>query len=658
MFLKLAPESIRLRRMVRALAAGEISEAEYRRVRREIIDTFTTLAPDHDDKTQPRWRDDSTLRRSELPAEVRPEPRQAAAVADGSRRWRWLVVLGATLIAALLALPESRAAAAEVPPVSQREPDPAGSPRLPVRQVQVIWGGADTAAVPAKRLPSLQARADRVLEDVRARNVPASHGFTAAELEEVARFLNVLGVHQGDRTLDADDARELAALIDAQKQRRGISIAELEEVARAVQAELREQGYFLAVAYLPAQRPADGAVRIEVLPGTLGDIVVEGGKPRLAASAFAGLVGRPVTRSDVAGRMAALNALPGVTAQASFAPGAAVGETRLRLDVLERRSWAADVTYDNHGDDATGEHRLGVNASWLSPRGVGDVLSTGALVTFDPANQTYGFLEYETPLGDDYRISAAIANNDFSLDAPGGFDGDGLYLEVAARRALLHDRSAGLTLVYSAARHILEWVDGADQTVTLGGVGAVGHRVWDGPRIAGDLAVNVAVGRVDGDRFAGQDATFWLLEFDADAWMPVRLPLPGDDQKLRVRLAGQWTDGLLPATRRFALGGAHRSRGFDRSAFLADRAVLLGVEARTPAPVGEMLLFTETAYGDDLAGGGRIWAHLSTVGIGWEAELLPGLSSRLSWSVPFSARSNDAIDDDASRLYWSLRYAH
>src|SRR5690606_7310799 len=130
----------------------------------------------------------------------------------------------------------------------------------------------------------------------------------------------------------------------------------------------RAEGWFLASAYLPAQQVRDGAARIEVLPGVLGDVVVEGGDAAPVTGAFAPLLGRPITLAEISSRLQALNALPGITAQASFAPGARVGESRLRLNLLEQRAWVASVTLDDYGDDATGEQRLGATAAWLNPR--------------------------------------------------------------------------------------------------------------------------------------------------------------------------------------------------------------------------------------------------------------------------------------------------
>lgn len=664
--MRLSPECVRLRRMARAHAAGELSEAEYRAARREVIDRFAvTGAPPADDDTRPRWPDEPTLRNG---ARVAGRLGAVAQTADDDPalrpRWLWLLASALVVVAMLLGLPKAMASAAtglDVPPVRDRHPDPASSPRLPVSAIRVSWeegdaGGADVIA--GVDLADLQVVAEHALAAVRARNVAGAHGFTPSELEEVARFLNVLGVHETEGTLDAADARDLTALIRDQKSRRGVSVAQLEEVARAVQATVRDRGLFLAVAYVPAQRLDAGAARIHVLPGRLGDIVVEGGSPGPVTGAFAPLLGQPVTLAQISSRLQALNTLPGLTAQASFGPGAAVGESRLRLDVLEQRRFTASAMLDNHGDEATGDQRVGLGASWLNPRGVGDRLSLGGLMTVNPANQSYAYLDYDMSVADGYRLSARLGNNDFTRDGVTALDGDGLFADLVLRRNLSHTRQRALTLVMGASRHALDWDDGVAQTVAMASAGLVGHRVWDAPRIAADAAASLSVGRVGGDRFAGQEREFWLLELDTQAWLPVSLPLLDGEQKLTLRASGQWSDSLLPATRRFAPGGAHRARAFDRGAFLGDRGLLLGLEVRVPVRLGELLVFADAGYADGRSEAGETWVSLADLGLGWDAELAPGLSSRLSWAQPVAARGTGGFDDDGSRFYWTLRYAH
>jgi hemolysin activation/secretion protein len=663
--MRLAPECVRLRRMAKAHAAGEMSQAEYRAARREVIDGFPGTPP-ADDDTRPRFADEPTLRSDSRMSGHLGVAAEASSGAAPDRRWLWLAAGVVILVAALLTLPTAAAGAAaarpteaaRVPPVRERHPDPVSSPRLEVSSVVVEWGEAAAAADADLNLAPLQRQAEQALTDVRTRNAPGQHGFTPTELEEVARFLNVLGVHEGAGGLDAEDARDLSALIREQKRRRGVSVAQLEAVARSVQSRLRESGYFVGAAYLPAQTVTDGRVRIEVLPGRLGDIVVAGGDPGPVSGTFAPLLGQPLTLDGVSRHLQRLNSLPGFTAQASFGPGAEVGEAQLQLNLLERRRWSAAVEVDNHGDAATGEQRLSITGSWLNPRGVGDRLSAGALASLNPANQTYGYVEYDMPLGEAFRLSGRIGNNDFSRDGVPELDGGGTVVDLVARRNLLHGRERSATAVFSATRQHLDYDAGLSQTVTAIGAGIAGHRVWNQPRIAADAGVNLQWGHIGGDTFTGQEDRFWLLEMDAEAWLPLSLPGLAGEHKLRGYVSGQWSDSLLPATRRFALAGAARARAFDRSAFLGDRGVLLGLELRVPVAVGELLLFTESGYGDGRADGAETWAQLTNIGLGWDAELSAALTSRLSWALPVAAEGSDDFDDDGSRWYWSVRYEH
>jgi len=111
MLLKLPPEAVRLRRLARALGAGEVSEAEYRRARREIIDAFTAVPADA--KGAERGFGDTTLRRGDAPragaGTAAGGTRPGVVTTSGARRrWWWLLVLALVLTAALLTVPLAR----------------------------------------------------------------------------------------------------------------------------------------------------------------------------------------------------------------------------------------------------------------------------------------------------------------------------------------------------------------------------------------------------------------------------------------------------------------------------------------------------------------------------------------------------------------------
>lgn len=642
--MKFSPETVRLRRVAKAHSLGEFSLAEYRQARREVIDNFEPHRPDEDD-TQPRLEAPS---HSGAPDPANPKDRA------GSRS-RWLV----WLLAAVAVVAASRLFAAEaawIPAVAERDPNPATSPRLPVSTVTL----ADESSLGALSVTEaeLQKVIDGRLDEIRQRNQPGSHGFTSSELAEIGRLLSALGAHQPDNVLSSEDTADLSALLAEQKLRRGISIVELEEVAAAVQAHLRSAGYFLAVAYLPAQAVADGRVRIGFLPGVLGDVQVTGVPGRLARR-FDDLIGQPVTLREVNTRLYALNQAPGFSARASFEPGEGVGETRLNLDVFEQRALHGSLMLDNYGDDHTGRRRMVLNGDLINPAGRGDVLSFGVIAAIDPDNQLLGFAEYATPVGGRRQLRGRLARNDFSTGSADEVEGDGWLFDAVLESYLYRDRLTGLSWELGFGRHELGWqtaTSEVDQSVTLASGALNARRVWDSARVAADLRLYADFGRIDGDTFAGQDDTFWDAGFELVGWHPFDLGFLPGRQKAALELSGQLASTQLPSTRRLALGGVAGARGFERDLYLADQALLIRGELRTPLALGELALFADAAYGrieNDLTPG---WAYLADLGVAWEVRFGAHLMSSVSWATPITAKGNGGLSDEGDMLFWSLRY--
>ena len=641
--MKLAPESVRLRRIAKACAAGEFSAEEYRLARREVIANFVP-SPLDDDDTQPRQF-------------TRPQATPGLTQARNGRGRLWLLLalsIGA-LVAATGVLAQS---SQQIPAVAQRDPNPHTSPRLEVASVQI----ANFEALPGITAAAVQARVDTTLATLRERQQPGAHGFTPGELDEVGRLLNALGAHEDSSRLGPQDLADLQALITSQKQRRGVSVAELEEVAAAVQALYREAGYFLAVAYVPAQQVAAHEVVIQVLPGVLGGVTVHGEGGALA-SRFDDLVGQPLTEEVVTTRLYALNRSPGVKAQVSFEPGDEVGETELNLEVVPHRAWQGTVTVDNYGDESTGKQRLRADASLFNPTDRGDVIDFGVLTSLQGADQVYGYLDYSTPLGGATEVSGRLAYTDFQADLPGSsnqVDSDGWLFDVAVDRVLRQARDQGVSYQFGGGYHRLNWNGEAlnpngTQDVYFANAGVSTHNVWDRMRIAMDASATLEAGLIEGATFVGQDSNYWLFGFDAFAWHPLDLPLLPGEQKIAAEIHGQFTGSELPSSKRYALGGHLAARAFQRDAYLVDQGGLLRLDLRTPAAIGELSIFADAAYGETLNQQDGNWAYLSGIGVAWSLTLA-NLESRLSWAYPLASDGSGGVEDDGSQIYWSLRY--
>jgi hemolysin activation/secretion protein len=672
--LRLSPDSERLRRIAKAHAAGELSTPDYRRIRAEVIERFAGADPaDIGDNTERRW--------IERPAKTPVS--DSAAAAEPRVRWLdrrrayWLL-----LALALIAIGVGSATAwgATIPPVKQRDPNPATSPRIPVEHLGVRnFVAYPELGITPEAVDALLASA---LKDLGEASRPGPSGFTRAELDEIGMLLKSMGARDGAQ-LTEHDAAQLSALIAGQKGRRGASLVELEQVAGRLTQFYRAHGLPLATAYLPSQEVGGAGVYFEVLPGTLADVRVNG-QSRVAAklltSAFSDQQGQPVERERVESAMYLINDLPGLDAQASFVAGEDVGSSDLNLVARNERSWDAQVRIDNEGDDHTGEERLIVDGSWFDPTGHGDALSAGVLATRNPENSYYGYLGYEAPLnGLRTRMHARISRDEFDYsNGQTELDGTADTAQIGATRILSRGRTRSVALDAGVSYQKLQ-LDGDgtsaalgtlnDQTLWFGSIGASTDRVYDGPRIALNGRIGVDGGAFDSGRQPGQSSPFYRLRVDGSAWELIPLPGFAAPQTLRLVFAGQVASTAMPGTLQMGLGGVGRVSAYDRSTASVDDGIFLGLElhaAPEAGRFGDFLLFANGGYGeierefdDDVSVG------LASVGVGWDLPLgrwfgvthANRFDAQLRFSVPVADKgSQDWINDDGVTLYWMLRY--
>lgn len=638
----LSPEAVRVRRLARAHAAGELSTTDYRRARRQAIDRLSGRDVDGcaaGDDTETRQFGEASG------AQVAVLNR---AVSDNSASaWlKWLLALGVVAAVTLVA------AAAEIPPVAERDPNPSTSPRYQIEAVTL--SGVDR--LPQLSAVDVQAFVEDALAQALAEQVPGREGFTTSELAEVGRYLSSLGVHERGAELDAEEADELVALIADQKRRRGLSLSRLEGLAGDLQTWLRASGLPLASAFVPSQRVVDGTVTLSVLPGRLAEVDVAGppAAQRVVERLFSDQIGGVVT-DDVGNRLLQLADLAGLTVQGAFEAGDDVGDTRLRVAVLEDAPWQGQVVLDNFGDDRFGDHRLGVSGRWLSPTGVGDRLDGHLLHAFSPTNAWSAGVGYQRPFGRlDDLLSASVSFADAQADGlPGSLQGDVLKLRVGLSRSLVRSRQQTRSLAASLHRHELSLTGRPDQSVSLATLDAVSDQVFDKARVSLETAAQLGLGRV-GSALPGQDSTIWFARADAFAWTP--LLLADQPFKLSAEAVVLLADTQLPETLRLTVGGADAVRGFDFSIPAVDRGLTLSGALHREIGVGELRLFADAAYGDRLGAVDDGFTFATSVGLGWRVALGRALDADLTVSAPLTSKQTGGLSNDGLRLYWRLRY--
>ncbi|ATQ68838.1 ShlB/FhaC/HecB family hemolysin secretion/activation protein [Methylosinus trichosporium OB3b] len=279
-----------------------------------------------------------------------------------------------------------------------------------------------------------------------------------------------------------DDAalREIVAPHEGRK----LTLAQIYAVADQITAYYRAKGYLLAKAYVPAQDARKGALRIKLLPGRYGSVMVKNNslvddeilqdfveQPRNAS---------PIIRKEALERaMLLVSDLHGAaTPRIVVSPGRAQGESDLVFDVPEENRVTGYLFGDNVGSPYTGRDRLNGGVSVNSPLGIGDRLTASGIVS-EQANLANARVAYSLPIGPDglraeigaYRTTYALTGVYDALDATGRAEAVTATLTYAALRQ--RDES-----VYVWSNFTYKWLNDKIAGQTIAGrrlaLGAVG----------------------------------------------------------------------------------------------------------------------------------------------------------------------------------------
>ena len=285
------------------------------------------------------------------------------------------------------------------------------------------------------------------------------NGFTDPERVEIAAFMHNV-VADPDLDMQFEDYEALVDKLRAIKEQRdaGMTIGSMQEIAAAVTQYYRSAGFVLAQAFIPAQEVADGIVVIEVLKGTLGNVLMEGNEKyssKLLAKPFKKLIDAPVQGDAMQTAILTAGDLPGTCpvcrCSGSSSPGVRSApriwavllsfallpsvihwrlwksfprlftrplrkgkqpkpsvthrrESLLRramrflvLRVSQERTFNSVVRGDNHGTRFTGRRRAFAEADLNNPFGLGDRLTGTFMRTYQPANSQFYKVQYEAP---------------------------------------------------------------------------------------------------------------------------------------------------------------------------------------------------------------------------------------------------------------------
>lgn len=424
------------------------------------------------------------------------------------------------------------------------------------------------------------------------------------------------------------------------------SFAELQKIISLVTKAYREEGYFVARAYLPKQRIQDGILEIAVIEGNYGAFHLNNSSlvsdEHLKAMLEDIQHDNIVSVSTLERAMLLINDTPGVQVTgADVKPGQEVGTSDFDITTKATNPYNAYIVGDNYGSKYTGRYRVNLGVSANSPLGYGDKLGMNGVMstTSDLEN---GKLYYNFPLmpnGLRGEVSAARTNYSLAedydaLDALGNsttLEASLIYPLIRTRLETLHvslgyahkemkdeirstsdvtkKDSDSLNLTFAYVKNYLffglESVTNATVTLTRGELGF---------NDVADLAADQAGAKTNGDYTKIGGSLEKSIQFSPIWALTTNL-------QFQKALGNKNLDG----SEDFSLGGAYSVRAFPDGEHSAENGYMLGMELFYTLPsidaiTHKVSIFADTGYAKmENSTGATEPRQLSDIGFSYQA---------------------------------------
>ena len=497
---------------------------------------------------------------------------------------------------------------------------------------------------------------------------------------------------------------DVQAILDEQLQQQpesGYSIGQMQEVANVVRNYYREKGLILSQVVVPVQTIEGGVVDLELYIGKLGRVLAEGNKMysrEVLENAFTNLIGKPISKSEIEAALLRLTDYPGLTVFGVFQPGQLIGTADIVLKVQEEKRFDVAMRVDNEGTIETGRNRFRTVIDWNNLTDGADRLSVTIQQAYHPINNTFKSFTYERYLGDSYKASFTVDDNEFDVGgdfADQNISGTSRVFTLSLEKSYIRSRLHNLSSRIDLKREVSTTTTDGDLTnrdklalLTLGidydsvdtysfteGGGGINFATLEFSRgfnnVLGSMGSNADAQPLDGTgrqpARQGGSGKFASGQFSKLFATYTRLQtlLPG--QNLLFRFEWQWSGDLLVPLEQYAMGGPENVRAFPPAQVLWDQALFYSFEWLINAPFiadqpafenrkwGEVLQFTvfyDFAVGrlnDPLDTEQQGFDRYDGAGVGLRFNLPGQIDSRLFWAWEIG---HDPIGNDHRPQIW------
>jgi hemolysin activation/secretion protein len=227
----------------------------------------------------------------------------------------------------------------------------------------------------------------------------------------------------------------------------------LNRAAKIITDYYRNNGYFLAQAYLPAQDIRNNTVEIAVLEGTLGEFGLNGAEKLNGdflgkMAAYHLKMGDAVAEKNLVRNVTLLNSLPAIRASAQLNPGETVGSSNVDIELQPLPAVEGHIAANTYGNRFTGREVLLAGLRLNNLAGRGDQLSLGLKNSRDDGQRGLN-LGYLMPVHESGTLLSLSYNYvDYKLGGPFKqlkASGDSQYFSAGLDQPLMRNAQGGLS---------------------------------------------------------------------------------------------------------------------------------------------------------------------------------------------------------------------
>ncbi|MBD2527584.1 ShlB/FhaC/HecB family hemolysin secretion/activation protein [Nostoc sp. FACHB-133] len=466
---------------------------------------------------------------------------------------------------------------------------------------------------------------------------------------------------------------------------RPITLDDLYQARQKITDLYIDKDYISCGAYIPPQKIWSGIVKIQIVETKLRDIEIEGtrrlNKSYIRSRIAAGNNG-PLNQKRLLKSLQLLKFNPLIqNLSANLQPGNIPGQIKLVVEVVEARTFNAQMILDNTRSPSIGSFQRRIQVNEANLLGLGDNLSLGYSNT-DASNFFYG--SYTLPLNSKNGTLSFNYGTGNSSVIEHPFDTLNIksasrYYELTFRQPMFQSPTEELTLGLTASRRESEanyaplgeqipfpQLGSNDQGKTR--VSALrffqewitrGSTQVFAVRSQFNLGLDVFNATVNQD---APDSRFFSWQGQAQ-WLrllaPDTLLLFGFNTQLATR-------SLLPLEQ-FSLGGIESVRGYRQDLLLADNGIFASAEVQVPILRiskinGILQLIPFTDFGIVWNNSGSTIANtnspniLASIGLGLRWSQNANFSARLDYGIPVVSVDQPNQTWQENGLYFYLQY--